>query len=354
MLALSIFATLLVLAMAVNVGTVVNDRVRMQVTADLATYAVAYSEAAALNDVSSKNEEIADIIKQCRRDLENGPFAGSWNTNPCSILPTDPLADRIVDRCKMQVDQAIVEFTQAARWDATVEPALRAGENTADANFSGVDVTFFDDVVGSPTRRGTFRTTYATNSMGARGTFESIANFTQVTDVYLNYSVIVENPTTCTPLPVPVPSWPTSLKAWFYKDTNEPDLWVAGRVSGTPARPFMDTDYSSFGRDRGYFGSSSTGGDDELVAYAVAKPYDGSVGPSNVAWLQRTGNIPGPHPLGVFDNQSIWFPKFTMVQEYRARLAGINDDLAGSTTPAELIRRDGGSFGGWDMSKFHH
>jgi hypothetical protein len=352
MLALSIFALMLLLAMATNVGMLVNDRVRMQATVDLSTYAVAYSQAAALNDVSAANERIADVVKDCRQQLERGPIAGAWPATTCNCLPTSAIADQVIQMCKMRIDQAIMDFANSAQYDATVTPALAAGRATAEANFSGMDVTFFDDERGSPTARGTYRTYWRTN-LGASATYDTIADFDQVTDVKLNYLVAVMCPPKCIPTPVGVPSWPDNVAAWFYKRTSDPDIWAAGRVSGTPSRPFLDVDYRSDRRDRGHFGASSTGGDDMLVAYAVAKPYDGAVGPTRASWAQRTAFFA---PRGVFSNQAVWYPKLAMVQEYRARLAGIHDDLAGPVSPAELIEDDARRLPGrsWDMDKFLH
>ena len=357
LLALSIFACLLLVALATNIGTVVTDRIRMQTTADLSTYAVAYSEAASLNELARKNEAIADVVKDCRKQLERGPIAGAWPGLPCDCRPVDYMANQIIEACKMRIDQAVVDFAQTAKWEATTRRALDAGYATADANFRGVDATFFEDRTGSPTKRGTFKTTWQTNRMGMGGTWDTVAPYRQVTDVKLNYAVIVECTPSCTPLPIPIPSWPQNVRAWFYKGTDEPDLWVAGRVAGTPRRPFLDTSYSSWRPDGGYFGASSTGGDDKLVAYAVAKPFDGTVGPSRGSFLQRNGNVIKPTPpIGVFWSQAIWYPKFAMQDTYKARLAAINDRLSGATTPATLVAGDASRVGRrrWNTGRFKH
>lgn len=352
MIAMSLFAVMLILAMATNIGMLVNDRVRMQTTADLSTYAVAYSQAASLNEISAANEQIADVVKDCRRQLERGPIAGAWPATTCNCLPTSAMANQVIEMCKMRIDQAIMDFADTARYDNTMDRALDAGRATAQANFSGVDVSFFDDVRGSPTARGTYTTYWKTN-LGASATYQTLGEYEQVTDVKLNYLVAVMCPPKCIPTPVGVPSWPDNVAAWFYKRTADPDIWVAGRASGTPSRPFLDSDYRYDRRDRGYFGSSSRGGDDMLVAYAVAKPYDGAVGPTRASWAQRTAFFA---PRGVFSNQAVWYPKLAMVQEYRARMAGIQDDLAGDLSPADLVRRDARSLPGrsWDMDKFLH
>lgn len=359
LLALSLFATLLLLAMATNMGTLVNDRIRMQETADLATYAVAYSESASLNELVTKNEEIAAIVKQCRRDLENGSAGGPWmGTPPCGPATNDVAADQIIRSCQMQLDEAILEFAQAARYDRTVTPALLAGRRTAGANFTGVEsrTTFFDDVPGSPTYNGTYHVTFDTNLMGWSGTWASIAEYEQVSDVMLSYSIQIENQY-CT-FVANVPSVPVAVNAWFAKATDDPDVWVAGRVAGTPRNRFLDTAYGSGGSDGGYFGASSTGGDDLLVSYAVAKPYDGSVGPSRGGPALRSATTPHPntftHP-GVYWSHAVEYPKMTMVEEYRARFSGIQDGLTGDTTPRELVEQDAADLGrSWDMSLFEH
>lgn len=356
LLALSLFAMLLLLAMATNIGTVVNDKIRVQSTADLATYAVAYSEAASLNALAKKNEDIADIVKDCRRMLESGPLpGGAWpELPPGDCLPVNQIADQIVRQCQMRLDDAILDFANAARYDQTVERALRAGKATAKANFKGSEkrLTFFEDVPGSPTYDGTFRTTFQTNVMGVAQTWSTIAPYAQVSDVKLNYAVLLQ----CGSYPIPnVPSIPVDVHAWFYKTTDKPDVWVAGRVAGTPRKRFVDTDFKAGGNDKGYFGASSTGGDDLLVAYAVAKPYDGSVGPSRGGPALRSATTMHPTLLGVFWSHAVEYPKMTMVEEYRARMAGVKDGLSGRTTPERLVEQDGGDLGkSWDMDRFEH
>ncbi|MEN9787438.1 MAG: hypothetical protein RLZZ299_2702 [Pseudomonadota bacterium] len=353
-LAMSVLAMVVLIAMMTNTGMLVNDRIRMQTAADLGTYAVAYSQAASMNDLAIKNQKIADVIKDCRRQLERGPAGGSWFGYPCDCRPTDPSANAIINSCKSRIDEAILNFAQAARYDETTARAVQAGHATAKANYAGVSATFFEDIPGSPTARGTFKTRWSTNVTGQSGTWETIAPYTQVTNIYLNYSVIVECTPNCAPLPYPLPSWPRSVKGWFYKTTDQPDIWAAGRVAGTPARRYLDVDFEPIIKDKGFFGASSTGGTDKLAAYAVAKPFDGSVGPTRGGWAQRTANVPGPR--GTFLSHAIWYPKFAMSPTYRARLAGIQDTLVGSRNPARLIRDDAArvGLGGYDMSKFKH
>lgn len=351
LLALSLFAMLILLAMATNMGSAVNDRIRMQSTADLSTYAVAYSEAASLNALVEKNRAIADAVDRCRSRLEHGFVPWSF---PCLCSNTNPQAEIEIQRCKLEVDEAIYDFTQAAQYDRTVGRALAAGRATAQANFDGTErrLSFFENESGSPTARGTYKTTWSTNS-GASGTYQTIADFTQADDVRLNYAVIPMCGSYCTPNPIQL-SNTVQLHAWFYKDSSDPDIWVAGRAAGTPENRYLDTAFSTSGSDGGFFGASSTGGDDLLVAYAVAKPYDGSVGPTKAGYAQRNATTLGMY--GVYSSHAVDYPRFAMVEEYRARFAGIQDSLGGSTTPRELIERDAYALGrpSYDMDRFKH
>jgi hypothetical protein len=342
-------ALLLVIAFSTNTGIVVNDRIRMQETADLATYAVAYSEAASLNDITKKNKRIAEVAQDCRRVLQHGGVP--WAT-PCNCGPTDPQAEVAVQLCKVDLDVAILDFVSTASYSNTVTPALKAGKATARANFDGVErrTTFFDNIPGSPTAMGTYWVTWTTNYAGG-GAIPSIADFRQMRETAFNYQFMQFCGSYCAPSGLAMS--PTYvLPTWFYKDDKDPDVWVAGRVAGTPTKRFLDSDYRSGGRDKGYFGASSTGGDDLLVAYAVAKPYDGSVGPSNLSGLQANGNST---PTPVYSYRGIEYPKLSMYDQYRARMAGIQDELTGGLDPATLVLLDGIELGkSWDTSRFEH
>jgi hypothetical protein len=353
LVAMMIFVIVLFIAMATNIGTLVNDRIRMQETADLATYAVAYSEAATLNELVELNQEIVRAVEDCR-DALSPVFPGYPCV--CGYSQRDPTAENvIIPMCKMQIDMAIMNFVQRASYAQSVSPALAAGRATARANFDGSEngLTFFEDRPGSPTAMGTYTISPSFNSGGGGGgTYPSIANFVQVADTKINYQVMhycgecVYAGNIITP--------PVDLSTWFYKETDEPDLWVAGRASGTPEKRFLDIAYSTGGPDGGYFGASSTGGSDKLVSYAVAKPYDGAVGPTRANTLLKNGN--SAMVMGVYSSQGAELTReLTMVDAYRARLAGIQDSLAGATTPANLVQQDASNFGTyWDMDKFKH
>lgn len=341
-------ALMLVVAFSTNMGIAVNDKIRMQEAADLGTYAVAYSEAASLNELTLLNKQIAEEAQECRDTLFNNGMP--WQT-PCNCGSTDPRAEFALQACRVRIDLAIEDFVRRAQYDRTVAPALRAGVATADANFAGTgaQTSFFDNFMGSPTARGTYWVTWSTSTLGG-GTTPSIADFEQITDTLFNYrydTFCDECGYTGT-----YTSAAVALPTWFRKTSRDPDVWVAGRTSGTPSKRFLDLDYRSSGRDRGYFGASSTGGDDKLYAYAVAKPYDGSVGPSELNGNQANGNY---NVGGVYHPQGIEYPKLSMYDQYRARLAGVNDGLQGDTTPADLVGEDGAREGrSWDTTRFEH
>ncbi len=344
--AMCLMALMLVVAFATNTGIAVNDRIRMQSTADLATYAVAYSEAASLNDIVEANEQIADIARDCRGTLSSTV----WNTVPCAQCGSDPGAELVIAACRVELDLAVRQFMMKAEYGNSVEPALEAGRGTADANFEGTydKTSFMEDIPGSPTYRGSYSTFWQTSY--SAGINPTIADFEQVTDTAFNYEYLNYCNDRCVPSLTVKPD--QTIPTWFVKRNRDPEVWVAGRVMGTPEKRFLDTDYRGGGKDRGYFGASSTGGDDLLVAYAVAKPYDGSVGPSEKSGYQLNGNWrTGP----VYGRKGIDYPKLGMVGEYRARMAGIQDRLAGYVDAETLIAIDGAMIGkSWDTSRFEH
>lgn len=341
-----LMALMLVVAFATNTGIAVNDKIRMQSTADLATYAVAYSEAAALNEITKANQGIADAARDCRGRLD----IGVWNTMPCGQCGFDPGAEAVILACRVELDLAVRQFVRAAEYSSSVEPALAAGRATAEANFTGTGdkTSFMQNIWGSPTKKWAHSTLWQTSY--SAGISPTIADYEQVTDTAFNYQYLNYCNDKCVPQLTVKPD--VTIPTWFVKDDRDPDVWVVGRVMGTPEKRFLDTDYRGGRRDRGYFGASSTGGDDRLVAYAVAKPYDGSVGPSELSGYQVDGNWrTGP----VYGRRGIGYPKMGMVDEYRARMAGIRDRLTGGLTPSALIALDGAMLGeAWDTSRFEH
>ncbi len=346
-IALLLFVLVLFLAMATNIGIVINDRIRMQNTVDMATYTVAYNEAQVLNELVEINREIADIVAYCRTVLTSTVWATCIPDEP------DPVAEVFILSCKEMLDVQIDRFVAKAEWQSAVGNALDAGKETAERNFAGTRAltSFMDGIFGSPTFPGTYTLDYSYNVWGLSFPLPSIANLQQA-QVTLNYTRLpgVPGPDGCNYEP---PIYPENdVYAWFYKATDEPEIWVEGRVKGTPRKQLLDFAYSSGGGDGGYFGASSTGGDDTIWAYAVAKPFEGSIGPTrasdgdrNGEWMAGPLYVPGA-AASVYTQASV----LGMVDEYRARLAGITDNLAGSALPTWLAEIDGS----WDSSLFTH
>jgi len=353
LVALCLMSLMLVAAFSTNMGIAVNDRIRMQEAADLSTYAVAYSEAASLNELTLLNQQIAKEAQDCRDTLWNG--GAPWST-PCNCGMTDPQAEIEMQLCKVRIDLAIEDFVRRAQYDETVREALKAGYATAGANFTGTEsqTSFFHDVKGSPTARGTYNVIWSTSTLGGDNKTPSIADFRQIAETAFNYRF---NNYCVTSPPCGLSEFgrlsPTvEMPTWFYKSTRDPDVWVLGRTSGTPLKRFVDSDFRTRHRHHGFFGASSTGGDDKLYAYAVAKPYDGSVGPSELEGYQANGNM---EVYGVYQAQGIELPMRSMYDEYRARLAGVNDTLVGDLTPADLVGIDAARENRpWDTSRFEH
>jgi len=335
LVAMVLFTLVLLLALATNMGILVNDRIRMQNTADLAAYAAAYREAQVLNELVLSNQAIALEVAECRAYL----VGNVWNE--CNCAPPDSRAEAYIDQCVAEIDRLVRAFLETADYGYSVAPALAAGRATADANFGGTGstISFLEDLVGSPTREGTYRTD------SDLGTVDSIADYEQAT-VVLNYMHVVECPDcdgACCPRGVAYPE--RRVSAWFWKRNDDPEIWVEGRAYGTPRRQFLDVAFSG----GGYFGASSNGGDDTLWAYAVAKPYEGSVGPTRLSASDRNGEwMAGP--LYVPGLAATPDPALGMIDEYRARMAGIREDLAGGATPRSLIDAEGI----WDSSRFRH
>jgi hypothetical protein len=178
-------------------------------------------------------------------------------------------------------------------------------------------------------------------------TIPTIADYSQATGIMVNYAHLTFCPGPNCSCCIPYLYYPyDQLNGWFYKTTADPDIWVEGRVYGTPLKQFLDVQYSG-----GFFGASATGGDDLLYAYAVAKPYEGSVGPTQVGDKTADGFRAGPLYIPWGSNET----DLAMVEEYRARLAGLNEELTGGSSPTSVAQQDGLRLGkSWNVAYFHH
>lgn len=322
-IALCMFGMVIFIALATNMGIVVNDKIRMQNAADASAYAAAYREAQELNRLVILNQAILDKAADCRDNL----IAQPW-PNQCDCQAQSDLAETYIEGCRIELENLAQDFVDAARYERTVSPALQTGLATMEANVrgsSGTGSTMHENIYNSATFEG--RPDYRVEGTLLNGYVRtpSVANFDRVQNTKFNYPVLLLCRTAvgCIPSGI-VPSAKThELATWYYKDDDEPDIWVMSSVQGTMRTAFLDVAYSGGGGDGGYFGGSTTGDSDRMEAVAVAKPFGGSVGPTRASDAQRTGNT---DPVGPYwDGLGTRFARLAMVDEYRARLAGVGE-----------------------------
>jgi len=354
LIALVTFSLVIFLALATNMGILVNDRIRMQNAADLGAYAAAYKEAQLLNVMVKKNEEILRRSEECRRLLTE--VVPVWTGEVCLCEPINYEAEQLIDECEIWIDDAASDFLDAASYGATVQPAIEAGLKTMEANITGLrdhaDTKFFDGA-SSASQNGIYQTQQV-GPVSSR-TVNSIANYQQVSDTFLNYRVLVMCPYgpagSCIPWGIQ-PALVREVPSWFYKDDREADIWVMSQAAGTMASQYLDIAYSASGSDGGYFGGSSTGESDLMYAIGVAKPYGGSVGPTEEAASPTQMNGNAVPDQGVYLTAGFEYPKLAMIERYRARLAGTGEWGSSGTTPLGALQADGK----WAtyVSKFKH
>lgn len=346
LIALVLFTLVVFVALATNMGILVNDKVRMQSAADLAAYSAAYKEAQVMNDLVSKNEAILDMVEECRDNLTRIPWPSA-----CDCQARSELAETYLEICRLNIEARATEFLVAASWPNAVQPAMNAGMNTMDANIPGLSGSGSKmyQSLGSSSYSGAYRSD-GTMFMPSMNT---IATYRRVQDTKFNYPVLLLCQTNvgCMPTGI-VPSAEThELSTWYYKEDTEADVWAMAEAAGTMRSAYLDIAYSSGGSDGGYFGGSSYGGSDRMYAVAVAKPFGGSMGPTAASPAQRNANtdLEGPYYTG----RGTRFARMTMIDEYRARLAGVGewDAVRASNKPRTALSM---STWGSDASRFRH
>ncbi|MFM7200983.1 MAG: pilus assembly protein TadG-related protein [Myxococcota bacterium] len=359
LVALGLFCMVIFLALATNVGIVVNDRVRFQNAADLAAYAGAFEQARALNRMTEINRRMIMVADDIRKHLT------------CKDLPTDPKeiitlesdCDKNGHRvfpmlfCDQKVPDAILKVGQA-RLDAlaalfmlentrATQPAIRAARMTADANIHGLarptKSNFYEWNKQSPTNR----------------LLEPLIKVeraqTTFTWAMWRWAGHCGCPT-FKPWPIPnikgcLDVFNRDLDTWFYKDTPGPSVFFPARVNGVPQKEFLD-----FGEGRKSFFEGRRkpiGISDGIWAFAAAKPFGGNIGPE----LDQNGELQTirfkiwiasktvkGYDYDSFEDADTW-DKF--VPQYRARMMAIQekmvvDDGAGRTpiTPLEIMKYD--------------
>ncbi len=354
-MALVLFTLVIFMAFATNMGILVNDRIRMQNAVDLGAYAGAHSQAQVLNELSYINDQIIKVLQSCRESLEpHFPI----QADPCVCNPPiNKLAEDWIDGCQLDVTQLATEFETKAGYSNTARKAMSAARATMNANLANLadaanaDTHFFNTTSGSATRSGAYNT--------------GIADFEQMTTM-LHYLVAPSCPCAfgcCTFPPVPSPERP--IASYFVKAEVEPTVWFMAQGAGTMDIPYLDIDYNGTGNDGGYFGGSSAGGLDKMYATAVAKPYDGSIGPTRQFLEDRrndngiaAGQDPSYQFSGVWRSQALKNMRQYMQPTYRARLAGINEwlqlDSSVPNNPITAISNNNRSGGYNDAEKMHH
>ena len=321
-MALVLFTLVIFMAFATNMGILVNDRIRMQNAVDLGAYSGAHTQAQVLNDLSYINDQIILELKNCRESLEaQYPI----QADPCSCAPPiNSIAELWIDDCRSEVTALALQFQSKAGYGNTTQKAMQAARATMNSNLANLaaaanlDTHFFNTTSGSATHSGAYS--------------GRIAEFEQMTTT-LHYLVAPSCPCAfgcCTYPPVPSPE--RLIDSYFVKDEVEPTVWFMAQGAGTMDIPYLDIDYNGSGNDGGYFGGSSAGGLDKMYATAVAKPYDGSVGPTRQYISDgrldngiAAGQDPSFQFSGVWRSQALTNMREFMQPTYRARLAGINE-----------------------------
>lgn len=354
LIALITFSLVIFLALATNMGILVNDRIRMQNAVDLGTYAAAYKEAQRLNVMVKKNEEILRRMDECRIMLTE--VVPVWTGEVCLCQPINYEAEQLIDQCEAWIDDAAGDFLDAASYQASVAPALEAGLRTMEANITGLrnhSETKFFTGQNSASELGVYQA-IQDGPITSRSV-DAIANYKQVPDTYLNYRVLVMCPYgpagSCIPWGIQ-PAIVRELPSWFIKTTRDPDIWVMAQAAGTMASQYLDIAYSAGGSDGGYFGGSSHGGDDLMYALSVAKPFGGSVGPTEQASSATMVNGNSSADQGVYLSAGLEYPKIAMIERYRARLAGMDEWGSGGVSPKGVLNAD--SIWSSDVAKFKH
>lgn len=357
LVALSLFCMVIFLALATNVGIVVNDRIRMQNTADLAAYAGSFEQARALNRMTEINRRMLMVADDIRKHLTCKDIP----TNPLEMVSLESDCDRSGHRvwpelnCDLKVPKAILKVGQI-RMDAlaalfmvenyrATQPAIRAARMTADANFHGTlrpqKSSFYEARPNSPTNR----------------LLKPMVNVERAETTFTYASWRWMGHCGCPKFkPWPIPNivgcldvHEETLDTWFYKANPGPTVYFPARVNGVPQKEFLDF---ADGR-KGYFdGRRPINSIDGIWTFAVAKPFGGNLGPRadqngdrhNITWkiLLARKTRPG-YDYDSFEDGGTW-DKF--VPQYRARMAGIQDNMrldeSGNQImkPIELMKMD--------------
>jgi len=384
LIALSLFSLVVFLAMATNMGILVNDRIRMQNAADLASYAGAFEQARSLNRLTHINKRIFVVANNVRKGLTcpgkppasitpedvvniddgilpcnkwGNPMFGDYRVWPDLLCREENMIvpNAILDLAQIQMNVLAAAFRlESVRANTT---AMRTARFTADGNFKGLGrpskINFFQLDPRSPTGR-------------LKGLFEWERHTTQFEWAFFQ----VPGKCNCPPgglFPPKRPKWCVTkvdadpLDTWFKKKTKGPTIYFPTSVHGVPAKNFLDLPGR---KNRGYFGAGTVPGkgrSDMLWAFSVAKPYGGHLGSIdpdgaidngafkvNGVFIIKTGTagVDG-YSWKSFENAGNWD---AFIEQYRARMAGLQEDMLldpqfesganGKIKPVELMMAD--------------
>ena len=334
--AIGLFTMVLFLALAVNTGTLVNDRIRFQNTADLTAYSGAYQQAASLNSMASINSDIYKTVQRLRAALNYGPAYAAqdnpdnapvfyWNQPACSCLDYSQDAEDMIEFYQRRLD-ALYDRMEVINSTANTQ-VKQAATNTAKANLlydlngnaqTGSDhLSFFGKLTGK------------------------LVGLSRVETTMVGYNFL-RSCRCCDGCCLYPQQHVEAINSWGYK-TDTGKVYIPVKVRGVPLKNFLDITSNI-----PYFGADSTdiqGDNDRLYGYSAAKPFEGNVGTSNPDNLNEGGSFIPQNPiyppsddLETGDGSVDYFRP-----SYRARLMGVHENVGASTSPAsmaDLIRTD--------------
>ncbi len=334
--ALSLFTMVVFLAMAANAGVLVNDRIRMQNTADLTSYAGGFEMARNLNEMARINRQIYDSVQRLRGVLNYGPMYVSsdppdetdvyyWPQPPCSCLDYSPRAEAVIKVWQLRLHELYAKLELVNH--AALARARAAARFTASANFLGKFVgprhlSFFMDQPGSPTRG------------------PGLVNLDRVQDTMVGYN-FTRSCRCCDGCCLYPQTRSVQVQSWGYKADNAIAYFPA-KVKGVPQKNFLDIG-TRRNRRFGADADRSPLASDMLYGYAVSKPFEGIVGTSDPDNTYYSAS-PSDYPYAFVPMNPVYPPATDLVDyfrpSYRARIAGIFEDMGDNPSMADLIRAD--------------
>jgi len=328
--ALCLFVMVVFVALATNSGILVNDRLRMQGTADLTAYAGAFEQARTMNHITDINGGIYGYVQQVRGVLNYGPQymnttppdgAGVfyWRQPPCSCLDYSPAAQAYIQTAQGVINAqaaAVLAVNRKGQVSSRAAATFTAGANFLKMAVGPRHLDFFQTNNASPTSQPDLVDLVRVNE--TRVGYNYLRSCKCCDGCCLYPSVHVE-----------------TVSSWYYKDPDQGLIYFPAMVKGVPWKNFIDLNNAA----GGYFGADADTGPstDMLYGYAAAKPYDGMIGTSNPDNGSET-EVP----------QQPVYPPSTAYEDYfsstyRARISGIHEDMGTrdwSTSMAELIEGD--------------